>query len=356
MKLDPRPFEQRQKSRLRARADDGEEVALILPRGRVLRGGDRVHGDRRARGRDRRRAGEAAAHRVGASSRASPTTSATATCRCRSAQASCASPRTTCWRRWRASLARASRTSRRRSSPRPAPTAHQHDEMGHGGQHPRSLIGTTTMRSMRLPRCCSSPARRCRRRLQLFAGPRSRDRGGRRQGRGDGAGVDRRCARALGRRAWRRRCCARRSPRRRQELERLLRRQPRDRRAARRDAADGRSRWPSCLPTWASRSAIEEPAYPDRLRAGGAPLGDRAARGGGRLPLVLAGEPGDGGGEGGAARADRGAEDPARAGRPARATGAIAELADDAAGATSRRGWRILSARHETQYSRLFRS
>ena len=36
------PFEQRQKSRLRAQADNGEELALILPRGRVLRGGDRV--------------------------------------------------------------------------------------------------------------------------------------------------------------------------------------------------------------------------------------------------------------------------------------------------------------------------
>ncbi|HEU4351363.1 MAG TPA: urease accessory protein UreE [Burkholderiales bacterium] len=36
------PFELRQKSRLRARLDNGEEVALILQRGRVLRGGDRV--------------------------------------------------------------------------------------------------------------------------------------------------------------------------------------------------------------------------------------------------------------------------------------------------------------------------
>jgi urease accessory protein len=36
------PFELRQKSRLRARAQNGEEVALILPRGRVLRGGERV--------------------------------------------------------------------------------------------------------------------------------------------------------------------------------------------------------------------------------------------------------------------------------------------------------------------------
>ena len=36
------PFELRQKSRLRARLENGEEVALILPRGKVLRGGDRV--------------------------------------------------------------------------------------------------------------------------------------------------------------------------------------------------------------------------------------------------------------------------------------------------------------------------
>jgi urease accessory protein len=36
------PLEQRQKSRLRAQAENGEELALILPRGRVLRGGDRV--------------------------------------------------------------------------------------------------------------------------------------------------------------------------------------------------------------------------------------------------------------------------------------------------------------------------
>ena len=35
-------FEQRQKSRLRAKLESGEEVALILPRGRVLRGGEHV--------------------------------------------------------------------------------------------------------------------------------------------------------------------------------------------------------------------------------------------------------------------------------------------------------------------------
>lgn len=34
------PFELRQKSRLRARLDSGDEVALFLPRGRVLRDGD----------------------------------------------------------------------------------------------------------------------------------------------------------------------------------------------------------------------------------------------------------------------------------------------------------------------------
>jgi urease accessory protein len=36
------PFELRQKSRLRAQLVDGEEVALVLPRGEVLRGGDLV--------------------------------------------------------------------------------------------------------------------------------------------------------------------------------------------------------------------------------------------------------------------------------------------------------------------------
>jgi urease accessory protein len=35
-------FEQRQKSRLRAKLESGEEVALSLPRGNVLRGGDVV--------------------------------------------------------------------------------------------------------------------------------------------------------------------------------------------------------------------------------------------------------------------------------------------------------------------------
>ena len=35
-------FEQRQKSRLRVRAESGEEVALMLERGRLRRGGERV--------------------------------------------------------------------------------------------------------------------------------------------------------------------------------------------------------------------------------------------------------------------------------------------------------------------------
>lgn len=36
------PFESRQKSRLRATLEHGEEVALLLPRGTVLRGGDQL--------------------------------------------------------------------------------------------------------------------------------------------------------------------------------------------------------------------------------------------------------------------------------------------------------------------------
>lgn len=39
------PFELRQRSRLRARLDDGEEVGLFLPRGRVLRHGDCLRTD-----------------------------------------------------------------------------------------------------------------------------------------------------------------------------------------------------------------------------------------------------------------------------------------------------------------------
>jgi urease accessory protein len=39
------PFLLRQKSRLRARLDSGEEVAVLLPRGRMLRGGDLLRAD-----------------------------------------------------------------------------------------------------------------------------------------------------------------------------------------------------------------------------------------------------------------------------------------------------------------------
>jgi urease accessory protein len=41
------PFALRQKSRLRAFLDSGEEVALILPRGTVVRGGDYLSGEER---------------------------------------------------------------------------------------------------------------------------------------------------------------------------------------------------------------------------------------------------------------------------------------------------------------------
>lgn len=39
------PFDLRCKSRLRARLEDGSEVGLFLPRGTVLRGGDRLRAD-----------------------------------------------------------------------------------------------------------------------------------------------------------------------------------------------------------------------------------------------------------------------------------------------------------------------
>lgn len=39
------PFEQRQKARLKAHLDSGEAVGLTLPRGKVLRGGDKLAAD-----------------------------------------------------------------------------------------------------------------------------------------------------------------------------------------------------------------------------------------------------------------------------------------------------------------------
>ena len=35
-------FESRQRSRQRARLDSGEEIGMVMPRGEILRGGDRV--------------------------------------------------------------------------------------------------------------------------------------------------------------------------------------------------------------------------------------------------------------------------------------------------------------------------
>lgn len=39
------PFDERRKSRLRGKLDDGREVALLLPRGTVLRDGDRLRAE-----------------------------------------------------------------------------------------------------------------------------------------------------------------------------------------------------------------------------------------------------------------------------------------------------------------------
>ena len=39
------PFERRQKTRQRAQLDNGEEIAVVLPRGTVMRGGDCLLGD-----------------------------------------------------------------------------------------------------------------------------------------------------------------------------------------------------------------------------------------------------------------------------------------------------------------------
>ena len=101
------PFELRQKTRQRARLASGEEVALMLPRGTVLRGGDLLlASDGRIVGSDR--AGPNPCCTSSANRRRRwrepPTTSATATCRWRSAKVICGSRPTTCSSRcWKAS-------------------------------------------------------------------------------------------------------------------------------------------------------------------------------------------------------------------------------------------------------------
>jgi hypothetical protein len=95
------PFEQRQKSRLHAKLSSGEEVALMLPRGEILRGGDLVTA---SDGRIIEVIAEVEklAH-VDASSRrrsaARRITSATATCRSKSATATSGSQSTECSRK-----------------------------------------------------------------------------------------------------------------------------------------------------------------------------------------------------------------------------------------------------------------
>jgi urease accessory protein UreE len=73
--------DQREKTRLRAALASGEEVALFMVRGTVLRHGDLLRGD------------DGRWH-------AAPTTSATATPRPRSARTGCASASTRCCGRW----------------------------------------------------------------------------------------------------------------------------------------------------------------------------------------------------------------------------------------------------------------
>jgi urease accessory protein len=78
------PFELRRRSRLRVTLDSGAEAALVLERGGILRGGDRLRAED-----GRIVAVVAAAEAV-----------ATATFRCRSGRTSSASSATTCWRTW----------------------------------------------------------------------------------------------------------------------------------------------------------------------------------------------------------------------------------------------------------------
>ena len=328
------PFELRQKSRLRAQLDSGEEVALLLPRGAVLRGGDLLLA---ADGRvvevvarpERLLHVDATRRRR---SRAPPTTSATATCRWRSAPAGCASRPTTCSSRCCAGWARASTPVEAPFEPEAGayarPCARRHDARARSTITARASTSTAARRdasparpmmharatAARAPAAAREP-RAAGRRLQLLAGPRGGGRGGHRARRRQRASAGSRTCSSFRSRAWRRRCsCACAQP------------------GAAGDAAAARAGT-----TWflASRETAELRAESAQMGYSLARLLDRRSasarrsrrlgrglafprrsrsprRAGASMPreaLVAylwawAREPGDGGGEGGAARPD----------------------------------------------------
>ena len=249
-------------SRLRARQKPAARDAQPARRSRsscraarVLRGGDLLRGDRRARGRVVA-AAEKLLHdrlRTPRRWRASPTTSATATCRCRSAQGflRIAEDHVLAEMAARAGRARVARRGAvrargrrlrppaRRDGPRRRSTTSMaarrstpaHDP-GHACSPDCALVRLLQLAS---PRCRSAPTA-IRRAWRL------RSRRGRARREHSAQRLDRRRARALGRAHGSAACCAAadgRGDAAAQALERRVPRQPRDRRAARRDAADG---------------------------------------------------------------------------------------------------------------------
>src|SRR5262245_23683617 len=151
--------------------------------------------------------------------------------------------------------------------------------------------------------CEPNPARR---RVQLFAGAGGRGRGGHRPRRGERGGVDRRRARAFPRPVRGAAPVAHDAGR---GAERGLSGWARDGRAARGDPADGSFARPAGGRARPGQRGARRARVPHGLRLRGAAPEARPARCPGCLYLELAGEPGDGGGEGRAARPDGGTED-----------------------------------------------
>ena len=284
------------------RLDIGEEVALILPRGEVLRGGDRCAAT------DGRVVEVVAAPEKLLHIECAPTLARVAYHlgnRHVPVQVGDGLPAHRRGPRARgdgcAGSARASRASRRRSSPRPAPTAastmpRRRDPWPHGMSTQNQ--GQTTFSRMRpemslraCRACCSSPA-------PLPVGAYSYSQGLEAAVEAgivtDAASAEAwiadvlefsRGAHGSAGAAWRR-STARDA----RSAERLLRRQPRDRRAARRDAADGAVAGEAAGMSSSVRSVpLEEPAYPTAFALRGARTGASIAREALRRLSVVAG-------------------------------------------------------------------
>ena len=347
----------------------------------MLRGGDALASrrrPRRARRRRRRSADGGALRATRRACRAAPTISATAIRRSRCATARCASRRTTCSRGCCAGWARPSTRCARRSSPRRARTRAGHHHHSGDAKHSGIIHDMIDARdapvtaSLRSCACCSSqvPA------LPIGAYSYSQglewavEAGGDPRCRGR-ASVDRRHARLRDRAAAKRpSLCACASVARDGDWDALrawhawFRASRETAELRRRNAADGRRAREASARSRARRrrapanDARDRAAYAARRRSRSQRVHvARRARCRRRLPLVVARKPGAGGDQGWC----RSARSPAsgccsRSARRSRPSSQRAQAMDDDDLGSFAPGLALASARHETQYTRLFRS